>query len=103
VSLSRAYNKTPKRFWRNAEYKYSDKNTVRMAKMKENTYPRKSGKIDIFGDEIWIFTPEAESYPDYSITFNSIKEWEKWKSNNGGVKSGILKSILDGINWLITG
>jgi len=40
--------------------------------MKEKEYPRKSGKIDIFGDEIWLFTPEAENDEPYSITFNSI-------------------------------
>jgi hypothetical protein len=71
--------------------------------MKEKIYPRKSGKIDIFGDEIWIFEPEGEDEPDYSITFNSVNEWRKWKAADKIVKHGWIKSILDGINWLITG
>lgn len=44
-------------------------------------YPYKSGKIDIFGDEVWIFEPGGEDDPDYSIMFDSIEEFNKWKEN----------------------
>lgn len=71
--------------------------------MKEKEYPRKSGKIDIFGDEIWFFTPEAENDPPYSITFDSIEEWKKWRGEAMPKERGGVKSFFDGIDWLITG
>lgn len=48
----------------------------------KNIYPRKKGKIDIFGDEIWIFNEQAENDPPYSIEFDSMEEYDKWAQEN---------------------
>lgn len=50
--------------------------------MTKKTYPYKSGKFDIFGDEIWVFEEGAENEPPYSITFDSREEYEKWAQKN---------------------
>lgn len=50
--------------------------------MEQKTYPYKSGKIDIFGDEIWIFEPGGEDIEPYSITFDNKEDREKWDKEN---------------------